>query len=98
SENVERFAASSNDVIEKMRVAFASFTDHSTRLNEIASKNVEALQALFERIERIEASPGLLAGKLEPVIQKFAEVADEAMQRNRAQTNDLKRIHDSIEA
>jgi archaellum component FlaC len=98
SENVERFAASSNDVIEKMRLAFASFTDHSTRLNEIASKNVEALQALFERIEKIEASPDLLAGKLEPVIQKFAQVADEAMQRNRAQTNDLKRIRDSIEA
>jgi len=97
AENVERFAATSSDVIEKIQAAFSSFTDHSTRLNEIASKNAEALQSLFERIERIEASPEMLASKLDPVIQKFAEVADEAMRRNRAQTNDLKRVRDAIE-
>jgi methyl-accepting chemotaxis protein len=98
SESVERFAATSNEVIEKIRAAFASFIDHSARLNEIASKNVEALQALFERIERIEASPDLLSGKLDPVIQQFAEIANEAMRRNRAQTNDLKRMREAIDA
>lgn len=97
AENVERFATTSNEVIENIRTAFSNFSDHSGRLNDIAGKNVEALQALFERIERIEASPDLVATKLEPVINKFAEVADETLRRNRAQTNDLKRMRDSIE-
>lgn len=97
AENVERFATTSNEVIEKIRAAFSNFTDYSSRLNEMAAKNVEALQALFERIDKIEASPELLATKLEPVIQKFSEVADETLRRNRAQTNDLKRMREVIE-
>lgn len=95
--NISRFTETSNEVIENIRTAFSSFTDHAGRLNEIASKNVNALQALFERIEKIEASPELLATKLDPVMEKFAEVANETMRRNRAQTDDLKRIRDIVD-
>lgn len=96
-ENVERFSLTVNEVIERIRNAFGVFTDHSVLLNDIASKNVAALQALFERIEKIEASPELITSKIEPVMRKFEEVADEVMRRNRAQTNDLKRVRDMIE-
>ena len=98
SDNVEKMSATSQEVIEKIQTAFTAFTDHSIRLNEVASKSVEALSTLFERIERIEASPDLIAAKLDPALQKFDEVANEAMRRNRAQTNDLKRIRGMIDA
>lgn len=97
SQNVKSFSGTAGEVIESIRSAFGTFTDHSTKLNEIASKNVEALQSLFNRIEQIEASPEIFAEKFDPVIKKFEEVADEALKRNRAQTNDLKRIRESIE-
>ena len=92
--NMNRFTDTSNEVLETVRSAFGGFNDHAARLNEIASKNVDGLQALFERIEKIEASPDLLSAKLDPVMEKFGEVANEAMKRNRAQTNDLKKMRD----
>lgn len=98
AENVSRFASAAEDVIEKIQTAFSSFTDHSSRLNEIAEKNVTALQALFDRIEHIEASPDLFAAKLDPIVEAFSEIATEARRRNTAQTRDLKRMHEMIEA
>lgn len=95
--NVQKFSEVSNDVIGKIQTAFTSFTDHSGKLNDIASKNVEALNALFQRIERIEASPDLLAAKLDPVMQKFHEVADETLQRNKAQARDVKKLQEMIQ-
>jgi hypothetical protein len=96
--NIAKFSETNANILEQIQGAFRNFTDHSSRLNEIASRNVEALAALFERIERIEASPELLAAKLDPVMQRFAEVAEETVRRNRAQTNELKRFRDLIEA
>ncbi len=92
SNTVDQFAGIANEVIEKILLAFAAFSDHSAQLNDIASKNVDALETLFQRIENIEASPNLVSEKLEPIIEKLNEVADEAMRRNRNQTNDLKRV------
>jgi len=97
AENVKQFASTADEVIKSIQAAFNTFTDHSHSLNDAASKNVEALQSLFKRIENIEASPELLTAKFDPVIQKFDEVASEAMKRNRAQTNDLKRVRDMID-
>jgi len=96
-ETVQEFFSSAEKVMGQIQSAFASFTDHSCRLNEIASRNVEALHALFDRIERIEASPGLLSSKLDPTFKKLDELADEISRRNRAQTNDLKRVREMIE-
>lgn len=98
TQQVERFAAVATDVNEKIQVAFGTFTDHAVRLNEIASKSVEALHTLFERIDKIEASPELLAKKFDPIVQKFDEVASEAQKRNRAQTTDMKRLREAIDA
>jgi hypothetical protein len=98
TENIERFSNASNEVADKIRAAFATFTDQATLLNETSSKNVEALQNLFDRIEHIEAEPGLISDKLDPVIASFADVANETARRNRAQTNDLKRIQSSVDA
>jgi hypothetical protein len=96
--NVKEFSGAAGEVIEKIRAAFAAFTDHSSRLNEIASKNVDALQSLFDRIEKIEASPETLAAKLDPAVKKFEELADEALQQNKNQTKDLKRLRQTIES
>ena len=96
--NVEQFAKTAQQVIGKIQLAFDSFSDHATQLNDMAEKNGEALEALFERIEKIEASPSLISEKLEPVIAKFHEIADEAARRNKSQTNDLKRVRDLIDA
>ena len=95
--NVEKFSEVSNNVMGNIQTAFSNFTDHSSKLNDIASKNVEALNALFERIERIEASPDLLAAKLDPVMQRFQEVADETLQRYRAQAKDVKKLQEMIQ-
>lgn len=95
--NVLKFSEVSNNVMGNIQAAFSNFTDHSSKLNDIASKNVEALNALFERIERIEASPDLLASKLDPVMQRFQEVADETLQRNKAQAKDVKKLQDMIQ-
>jgi hypothetical protein len=96
--SVRDFSGAATEVIDKIRSAFAAFTDHSSRLNEIASKNVDALQSLFERIERIEASPETLAAKLDPVVKKFEELADEALQQNKNHTKDLKRLRQAMDA
>ena len=96
--NVEQFTAAAQEVITNIRSAFEKFSDHSAKLNEIAGRNVDALEALFRRIESIEAQPGLVGEKLEPIITKFHEIADEAMRRNQSQTRDLKRMKDTIDA
>lgn len=97
AENVRQFSATTDEVMKSIKIAFGTFTDHSSHLNESASKTVDALQSLIKRIENIEASPELLAAKLGPIIQKFDEVANEAARRNRAQTNDLKRLREIID-
>lgn len=96
--NVEQFTTAAQEVISNVRDAFDKFSDHSEKLNDIAGKNVDALEALFRRIESIEAQPGLVGEKLGPIITKFHEIADEAMRRNQNQTKDLKRIKDTIDA
>lgn len=97
-DNLRRFAGTSNEAVESIRTAFGGFTDHAGRLNEIASKNVEALEALFRRIEKIEASPELIATKLDPVMEKFSAIADEAMRRGREDARELERLRSLIEA
>jgi hypothetical protein len=97
AESVESFGKIANDVIGNIQVAFGTFTDHATKLNTIASHNVDALQALFERIQRIEASPDILSVKFDPIVAKFDEVASESLKRNRAQTADVKRLKDMVE-
>jgi hypothetical protein len=96
--NVKEFTGAAQEVITNIRSAFEKFSDHSAKLNDIAGKNVDALEALFRRIESIEAQPGLVVDKLTPIVDKFHEIADEAMRRNQNQTKDLKRIKDTIDA
>lgn len=98
AETVQTVSATTDEVLKSIHAAFQAFTDHSTNLNEAASKNVKALQSLFKRIEQIEASPDLIATKFEPIIQKFDEVASDALKRNRAQASDLKRLREVIDA
>lgn len=97
AENVKQFSLTTDEVLKQIQAVFKNFTDHSLQLNEATSKTVVAVQALFQRIENIEASPDLFAEKLDPVIQKFDEIASEATKRNRAQTNDLKRLREMID-
>ena len=97
TENVERFSATNTEVIEHIRTAFESFTEHSTRINKTAAKNAEALEALFERIEKIEASPDLLSDKLNPIIEKFAEVSEQTITQSRTQAQDLANIQKAID-
>lgn len=78
ADNVRQLSQTSEEVMQSIKAAFQTFKDHSVLLNESASQNVEALQALFRRIENIEASPDLFAQKLDPIIQKFDEIASEA--------------------
>jgi hypothetical protein len=97
-QSVEQFSAVAKTMIESIEAAFGSFNSQATVLNELASKNAMALEALFHKIEAIEASPDMLSGKFALILAKFDEVADEAVKRNRNQTNDLKRFKDIIEA
>jgi hypothetical protein len=97
-ENVKQFGAASNMVVGRIDEAFASFTEHSTRLNEISAQSVSVLEALLERIEKIDVSPQMLASKFEPVLDIFKEAASETAKRNRTQGNDLKRMRDAVEA
>lgn len=95
--NVSKFADVGTHVIEKIQAAFDTFAQQSSTLNTIASKNVDALEALFHRIERIEASPDLLASKLDPVMARFAEAADEALKRSRAHASDVKKLREILD-
>lgn len=96
--NVTDFANTNQQVIEKIQDTFNSFTDHSTQLSQVTSQNVTALQALFERIEKIEASPDLLAAKLDPVMAKFAEVAEESTKRTKVHATELKKLRQLVDA
>ena len=96
-ENTKRFAETSGEAVENIRAAFSSFTDHAERLNDIASKNVQALEALFKRIEKIEASPELISKKLDPVMEKFSTIADEATRRSRENSGEIEHLHNMVE-
>ena len=95
--NVQQFSETSGEAVENIRTAFTNFTDHAGQLNDVASKNVEALEALFGRVEKIEASPELISEKLEPVAEQFSLIASEAMRRSREKKGELKRLNDLIE-
>lgn len=96
--NAQDFTDASKIMIEKVEAAFRAFTDQSTRLNELADKNAAGLAHLFDRIENIEASPELFSEKLDPIIAKFGEAADEALKRNRGQTAELKRMRELVDS
>jgi len=98
SETSKGFSTGAGEVINTIEAAFSSFTDHSTKLNEIAEKNVLALQDLFARIERIEAGPDLLTDKFNPIIEKFDEVASDSLKRSRGHAADIKKLKDYIDA
>ncbi len=98
SETSKGFSTGAGEVINTIQAAFSSFTDHSTKLNEIAEKNVLALQDLFARIERIEAGPDLLTDKFNPIIEKFDEVASDSLKRSRGHAADIKKLKDYIDA
>lgn len=98
AQSAEQFSKSASEVIIKIKDAFSAFADHSSQLNKIASKNVKALEALFLRIEKIEASPELLANKFDPVVNKFSQLADEATRRYLDQAQDIDRMRAAIEA
>lgn len=96
--NVAAFAQVAQEMTDRIQSAFSTFTDHAAMLNDNAGKNVAALEALFQRIERIEASPDLIAAKLDPVIAKFATAADAALARTKAHEGDLAALRASAEA
>jgi len=96
-QNAEKISEVGSTITENIKSAFGTFTDHSSKLTEIASRNVKALEALFKRIERIEASPELLAAKLDPVMERFRQVADQALARSNAQNDDSKILRSVVE-
>ncbi len=93
-QNLSRFTEVGGAVIGKIESAFSTFTDHSVRLNNVASKNVDALDALFQRIEKIEASPDLLGAKFGPILSKFEDLADKSLARSHAHDESLKKLVD----
>lgn len=96
--NARQFSLTTDEVLKAIQAASKTFTDHSSQLNEAASKTVVAVQALFRRIESIEASPELFVEKLDPIIRKFDEIASEAARRNKAQTADVNKLNEMIAA
>lgn len=97
AQTVENVATASNEIVKSTRDTFQTFTDHSSELNEAASKNTKALQSLFKRIDKIEVPSDLITTKFDPILNKFDEVAEEALKRNRAQANDLTRLREVID-
>lgn len=98
NENLEAFSTVGVEVIRKINEAFDSFGDQSRKLNDVAGVTVSALEALFGRISRIEASPDLLSLKLDPVIRRFADVADEALARGREHAADMKALRKLLDS
>lgn len=97
TESVEHLAGTTNEAIRSIQTAFESFSEQSAQLNDAAEKTVTAVHALVNRIQQIDLSPELLAARFDPIVSRFEEIANEAMKRNRAQTNDLKRLRDMID-
>ena len=95
--NVTKFGSVGEEVLVKINEAFEYFNQQSARLNLASGQTVDALHKLFERIDAIEASPDMLAKRLETVVGKFDEVADESGKRTRAHNMELKRTKDLVE-
>ena len=97
-QNVVQFGTTSTAVIAKIDDAFAQFSEHSARLNEIAAESVRVLEALLERVDKIDVSPEVLQKKFDPIVEAFRTGAEETTKRNRSQAVALKRIQEFIEA
>lgn len=96
-DNVARCGETSAAVLQKIDDAFAQFSERSARLNGMTAQGITAMERLITSVEHIEISPRVLSEKFDPVLQAFHEAAAEATRRNRAQTNDLRRVSAMIE-
>jgi hypothetical protein len=98
AENVQRFGQTAAEVIGKIDDAFAAFSEHSARLNQIAGQSVIAVEALVTRLHAVDVSPEMISAKFDPVLEGFKEAAAETTKRNRAHGGDMKRIKEAIDA
>lgn len=82
-QSIEKFTASAESMGQQIETAFGEFSSHTKKLNEASAKTVQALEALNNRIEKIEAPDNLINQKIEAVFsnvetsgQKLAGLAD----------------------
>jgi ABC-type transporter Mla subunit MlaD len=76
--SVQQLATTSNSVLERIEEAFKEFSDNSKKLNDVSKGSVKAIEALVNKIEKIEAPVDLVVKRMEPVL-KASEVAGQAL-------------------
>jgi hypothetical protein len=90
--NAAKFTDVGTLVIGKIDESFATFNAQSGRLNMLAGRTIEALEALFTRIKAIESCPDILTRKFDPLISGFRTLLQEAQARGKSQGAELAKI------
>jgi hypothetical protein len=67
--SIEQFTNTTHGMVSKIEGAFSEFNDQSIKLNLAATKTVEALVALNQRIEKVEAPDTLIHKKIDGIFQ-----------------------------
>lgn len=71
--------------LEGINAAFATFTDQSKKLNKVASGTVGAIQSLLNRIEKIDASPDMISTLLKPLVDRSSILIESARDQSELQ-------------
>ncbi|MBT5378977.1 MAG: hypothetical protein HOL08_07980 [Opitutae bacterium] len=91
-----KFTSNGEEVLMAIRRAFGEFSENASRLNNISSKNVTAIQNLIEKIDGVTVAPDMLEKRLDFVTQKYDQAAQQALERNKLYLNDLKNLRKII--
>lgn len=69
--SVEKFTSTTQEMVSKIEGAFTDFSEQSKKLNAAATKTVTALEALNQRIEKVEAPDTLVHQKIDGIFKEL---------------------------
>lgn len=90
--SVEQFAAANAEVNSSLKSASAAFADEAKKITGATSVNVAALEAMAEKLQKVEIPPDLISTKADSAMRKLAQVADDIGVRQRTYSTDFEHV------
>ena len=88
----------SEALLQEIRDTLKGNFDHTRAITDLGRRGVKSIDLLFKRIDGIEASPDLIASKLEPVMSEFRALAREVRSSSEEQEKSTRLAREMIEA
>lgn len=99
SGNIEKLVSASNRVLESVDESYKVFTENTSRFNQLSEQSVNAMSALVEKIEAIEAPSNLIEQKLLPAtnhIERIAASMNETSMQEKGRVQRLSEVTETM--